>query len=80
MDGYDHYNRRRTIQLHILLNEAENNALQDLMAVLGEKDMSKYIRNQIFKPFQSLTPEQKQQMAEVAKWRLKEDNPTPPQN
>ena len=74
IDGYDHYSRKRNIQLHILLNQAEYYALQDLMAVLKENDLSKYIRAQIFKPYQSLTAEKKKQLEEVAKWREKEDS------
>lgn len=73
IDGYDQYDRARNIQIHFVLNEAEYNALQDLMAVLGENHLSKYIRAQIFKPAQFLTPEQKEKLKEVAAWRMKTD-------
>ena len=72
--GYDHYSHRRTIQITFFVNEAEKNALDDLMAVLEEKNMSEFIRGQLFRAYEGLTAEQKERLAEVAEWREKEGN------
>ena len=71
--GYNHYSHRRNIQLHFYLNQAELYALQDLMAVTGARNLSKYLRQQLFRAYRDLTPEQKQQLAEVAAFRETED-------
>ncbi len=72
--GYNHYSHKRTRQLLIRLNEAEWNFLFDLMTVLHIHNMSEWIRNQLFHAYQSLSSEQKKQMADVADWRATEDN------
>jgi len=71
--GYNHYSHRRNIQLHFYLNQAEFYALQDLMAVTGARNLSKYLRQQLFRAYRDLTPEQKQQLADVAAWRENND-------
>ena len=72
-DGYDHYGHRRTIQLTFFVNEAEKAALDDLMAAMEEKNMSDFIRRQVFRAYEMLTPEQSKKMAEVAEWRKEEE-------
>ena len=73
IEGYDHYDKRRTIKFQLLLNEAEYNFLEDLFTVLQVRNKSAFIRNQVFHAYQSLTDQQRQQMAEVAHWRATED-------
>ena len=75
MDGYNHYKRHRDIPIHFTVNEAEKAALDDLTAVLGVKNLSDFIRRQVFGAFRNLTDSQKAQMAEVARWRATEDHP-----
>ena len=71
-DGYEHYGHRRTIQITFFVNEAEKAALDDLMAAMEEKNMSDFIRRQVFRAYDTLTPEQRKKMDEVAAWREKE--------
>ena len=68
-DGYDHYDKHRTVQVIFLVNEAERAALDDLMAVLGVKNMSDFIRGQVFRAFNDLSAAQKGQLKEVRQWR-----------
>ena len=72
-DGYDHYDKHRTVQVIFLVNEAERAALDDLMAVLGVKNMSDFIRGQVFRAFNDLNAEQKTQLKEVRQWRKEMD-------
>ena len=74
-EGYDHYDKERNIQIIFRVNEAEKAFLDDLFAVLEVKNASRFIRNQVFHAYQSLTDEQRQQMAEVARYRATEDHP-----
>ena len=74
IDGYNHYGKKKTIHLTFFMSEAEKAALDDLMAVLKVKNLSAFVRGQAFKAYQSLTPEQKEQMREVAEWRAAEDD------
>ena len=69
IDGYEHYGHRRDIQVIVRLNEAERAALDDLMAVLGQTNISRYIRSQIFLSYHTLTRQQKRQLREVRQWR-----------
>ena len=69
VNGYDHYSHKRNILMRFLLNEAEYQFLFDLMSVLHVRNMSAFIRAQLFHAYQNLSPEQKRQMAEVAEWR-----------
>ena len=78
VEGYNHYDKHRTIPETFYLNEAEENFLSDLLAVLHVRNKSEFMRNQVFHAYQGLTEEQRQQMAEVARWRATEDNKTPP--
>ena len=71
-DGYDHYSHRRTILITFFVNESEKAALDDLMAAMEEKNMSDFIRRQVFRAYETLTPEQSKKMAEVAEWRKEE--------
>ena len=71
--GYEHYGHKRTVPVLFYLNEAEKCCLDDLAAVLGVRNMSEFIRGQVFKAYSGLTEEQKRQMAEVAEWRAEED-------
>ena len=71
--GYNHYSHRRNIQLHFFLNQAELYALEDLLAVLGVRNKSRFFRSQIFRAYRDLSPEQKQQLADVAAWRENND-------
>ncbi|MBR4546797.1 MAG: hypothetical protein IKO66_01970 [Paludibacteraceae bacterium] len=73
VDGYDHYDKKRTIKFQLLLNEAEQNFLEDLFNVLNIKNKSAFIRNQVFHAYENLTEEQKKAMKEVAQWRLEND-------
>jgi len=77
VEGYDHYDKKRTIQIILKLNEAENNFLDDLLAVRNIRNKSDFIRKQVFHFYQNLTDEEKKKMAEMAKWRATEDNNTP---
>ena len=76
IDGYNHYGKKKTIQLTFFISEAEKAALDDLMAVLEVKNLSAFVRGQAFKAYNSLTPEQKEKMREVAEWRSTEDEPS----
>ena len=71
-DGYEHYGHRRTIQITFFVNEAEKAALDDLMAAMEEKNMSDFIRRQVFRAYDTLTPEQRKKMDEVAKFRAED--------
>ena len=71
--GYNHYSHRRNIQLHLYINQAELYAFEDLMAVLGVRNKSRFFRAQIFRAYRDLSPEQKQQLADVAAWRHQND-------
>ena len=71
--GYNHYSHRRNIQVHFFLNQSELYALQDLMSVLHVRNMSKFLRTQLFRAYRDLSLEQKQQLADVAAWRLSDD-------
>ena len=71
--GYNHYSHRRNIQLHLYINQAELYAFEDLMAVLGVRNKSRFLRSQLFSAYRDLSPEQKQQLADVAAWREKND-------
>ena len=72
--GYNHFSHRRNISLRINICLAEKYALDDLLTVLEVTNVSNFIRAQIFRAYRDLTPEQKQQLADVAAWRLSEDN------
>ena len=74
-EGYDHYDKHRTIPVQFFVNEAEKAFLDDLFAVLQVRNMSAFIRKQVFHAYQTLTDEQKEQMREVAHWRASEDIP-----
>ena len=78
VEGYNHYDKKRTIKFQLLLNEAENNFLEDLFNVLNIKNKSAFIRSQVFHAYQNLTAEQRKKMEEVAKWRLENDKKTTP--
>ena len=71
--GYNHYGHRRNIQLHLYINQAELYAFEDLMAVLGVRNKSRFLRSQLFHAYRDLSPEQKQQLADVAAWRENND-------
>ena len=71
--GYNHYSHRRNIQLHLYINQAELYAFEDLMAVLGVRNKSRFLRSQLFSAYRDLSPEQKQQLADVAAWRENND-------
>ena len=73
IDGYNHYNRHRIIPIQFFVNEAEKAALDDLIAVLEVTNISAFIRSQIFKAYNELSPEQRQQLKDVAKWRADND-------
>ena len=73
VNGYNHYSRHREIPIHFTVNEAEKAALDDLIAVLGVTNLSAFIRGQVFKAYDELSPEQRQQLQEVAKWRADND-------
>ena len=77
-DGYDQYDKKRTIKFQILFNEAEINFLEDLFNVLNVTNKSAFIRHQVFHAYQDLTDDQKKKMAEVARWRLENDQKTTP--
>ena len=74
VEGYDHYDKHRTIPIQFFVNEAEKAFLDDLFAVLHVQNKSEFIRNQVFHAYQNLTNEQKEQMIEGAKWRHENDN------
>ena len=74
ISGYDHYDRHRDILINFKINEAEKAALDDLLAVLQVQNLSDFIRAQIFRAFNDLTDEQKEQLAEVRQWRKDCDN------
>lgn len=63
--GYDHYSHKRNIRVVCMLNQAERAALDDIMAVLGQTNISRYIRSQIFLSYHTLTRQQKRQLREV---------------
>ena len=69
ISGYEHYGKRRDIQVIFRLNEAERAALDDLMAVLGARSISGFVRGQLFGAYNGLTKRQKQQLEEVRRWR-----------
>ena len=75
VDGYDQYDKYRTIPVTFFLNEAEKCFLDDLMAVMSVRNMSAFIRSQVFHAYQTLTDEQKEQMREIAQWRASEETP-----
>ena len=68
-EGYNHYNKHRTIPVLFFISEVERKALDDLMAVLGVKNQSEFIRGQVFRAFNDLSAAQKGQLAEVRQWR-----------
>ena len=74
LQGYDHYDKKKTIPVTFFLSEAERSALEDLTAVLGVRNLSAFVRGQVFKAYERLTEEQKKQMREVAEWRATEAN------
>ena len=71
--GYNHYSHRRNLQIHLYINQADLYALQDLMEVLEVRNKSRFLRAQIFSAYRDLSPEQKQQLADVAAWRHQND-------
>ena len=73
VEGYDHYDKKKTIAVTFFMSEAEKSAMDDMMAAAGIRNQSEFIRKQIFKAYKDLTPEQLEQMAEVAKWRADDD-------
>ena len=73
IEGYDHYDKVRTCQVIFLLSEAEKACLEDMVAASGFPNISAFIRKQIFKAYNDMTPEQKQQLREVAEWRKDND-------
>ena len=76
ISGYDHhYDRHRDILINFKLNEAEKAALDDLLAALEVHNLSDFIRAQIFRAFNDLTAEQKEQLAEARQWRRENDRP-----
>ena len=78
LQGYDHYDKKKTIPVTFFLSEAERSALEDLTSVLGVRNLSAFVRGQAFKAYNSLTPEQKAKMREVAEWRHAFDNEIAP--
>ena len=72
-DGYDHYDKNRTIQVIFLVNEAEKNFLDDLTAALQVRNKSDFIRKQVFRVVENLTEEQMQLVKDAAKWRYEND-------
>ena len=68
-EGYNHYDRHRSIPVVFLVNAAEKAALEDLMAASGVTNISDFVRGQVFKAHREMTPEQKEQLAEVRQWR-----------
>ena len=72
--GYDHYDRHRDILVTFKLNEAEKAALDDLLAALEVTNLSDFIRHQVFRAYNDLTPDQKARLADVAAWRATNDN------
>ena len=77
IDGYEHYGHRRDIQVVVRLNAAERAALDDLLAVVGARSMSSFIRRQLFGAYEGLTREQKRQLREVREWRARADPRSP---
>ena len=73
-EGYGHYDKHRKIAVVFFISEVERKALDDLLAVIGAKNQSEFIRGQVFKAYGDLTAEQKRQMAEVAAWRAEDDS------
>ena len=71
-DGYNHYSHKHKVKITFMLSEAHRAALDDLMMVLGETNLSEYIRTQIFRPYYSLNKKQKQQLEELKKLRIDE--------
>ena len=78
VEGYDHYDKHRTIPIQFFVNEAEKAFLDDLFTVLQVQNKSAFIRNQTFHAYQSLTDEQRQKMADVARWRAENDQKLSP--
>ena len=74
LEGYDQYKTKKDIAITFYVNEAEKAALDDLMAVLGVKNQSAFIRGRVFGAYNELTAEQKARLAEAREWRAKEDN------
>ena len=72
-EGYNHYDRHRNIPVVFMLNEAEKAAFDDMLAASGVTNISDFIRGQIFKAHKEMTPEQKEQLAEVRQWRKEMD-------
>lgn len=70
--GYDRFSQIRNIKIHFKLNEAEKYALEDLLTVLEVRNLSSFIRTQIFSVYHDLTPDQLQQLDELASQRVSE--------
>ena len=73
-EGYNHYDKHRNIQVIFLVNEAERNLMEDLVAVSGVGNLSDFIRGQVFRAYGDLSAEQKEKLKEVASWRAANDN------
>ena len=71
-DGYNHLSHRRNILVNFYVNESEKAAMDDLMGALGVTNQSEFIRKQVFKAYNEMTPEQLQKMKEVAEWRVED--------
>ena len=74
-DGYDHYDKHKTIPVVFFISEAEQALLDDLMAVTGERNKSSFIRKAVFGTYARLSREQRQQMSDIADFRATEDGP-----
>lgn len=72
--GYNHYNRKRKQKITFMLNQCEYECLMDLLSVQGIRNMSAFIRGQIFRAYSDLTAGQKRMMADVAAWRENDKN------
>ena len=72
--GYDRFSQIRNIKIHFKLNEAEKYALEDLLTVLEVRNLSSFIRTQIFSVYHDLTPDQLQQLHDLTAAR----SATPP--
>ena len=70
--GYNHFSHRRNISLRINICLAEKYALDDLLTVLEVTNVSNFIRTQIFHAYSHLTPEQRQQLDDLASQRADE--------
>ena len=71
-DGYDHLSHKRNVQVIFYMNESERAAFDDMLGALGVKNQSDFIRKQVFKAYNEMTPEQLRKMAEVAEWRIED--------